>query len=105
VIVGAPNDLMRQIASLMDRLDVPSTRDQKVFVYHLNHGDPNQVMAELQGLFQGGDTTATTSSSAQTSALQQRATENAPTTTSSSSTSETAGGAGGGTTGVGAGSP
>ena len=105
VIVGAPHDLMRQIASLMDRLDVPSTRDQKVFVYHLNHGDPNQVMAELQGLFQGGDTTATTSSSAQTSALQQRATENAPTTTSSSSTSETAGGAGGGTTGVGAGSP
>jgi len=99
VIVGAPNDLMRQIASLMDSLDVPSMRDQKVFVYHLNNSDPNQVMAELEGLFQSSDASASTSSSAQTSALEQRGTKNA--TTSSSTAAGAGGGAGVGTTGGG----
>jgi len=105
VIVGAPSDLMRQIAGLMESLDVPSTRDQKVFVYHLNNGDPNQVMAELQGLFQSSDASAgTTADSTSTSALQQRATKNA-TATSSSSTTGSTGGMAGGTAGDGAGAP
>src|ERR1035437_3631690 len=39
VIVTAAKDLMEQIASMMTDLDVPSARDQKVFVFHMNNGD------------------------------------------------------------------
>ena len=35
VIVTAPKDLMDQIAGMMHDLDVPSQRDQNVYVYHL----------------------------------------------------------------------
>lgn len=98
VIVTAPKDLMEQISSMMNDLDVPSTRDQKVFVYHMNNGDPQQAVQVLQNMFQtsGTSRSGSSSSSSQNSALMQRAQNNATTTSSSgSSSSSSIGGAGG----------
>ena len=101
VIVTAPKDLMEQIAGMMNDLDVPSTRDQKVFVFHMNNGDPQQAVQVLQNMFQSSGTSRSgSSSSSQNSALMQRAQNNASstgTTSSSSGTSmggSTAGGGG-----------
>ena len=71
VIVSAPKDLMDQIAGMMHDLDVTSPRDQNVYVYHLDHGDPNQVVQVLQNTFGNSNTRSTTSS--QQGALQTRA--------------------------------
>ena len=85
VIVTAPKDLMEQIAGMMTDLDVASTRDQKVFVFHLDNADSQQAAEVLQGMFQSSQ--SRNSSSSQNSALQQRAINNATTTSSSSSSS------------------
>lgn len=100
VIVSAPKNLMAQVASIMDSLDVASERDQNVLVYHLNNGDPTAVAAVLQGLFQSSGTSDTTASSSQTSALQQRAANSATTTSSSSTSSTTTTSAAGGSAGA-----
>ena len=95
VIVTAPKDLMLQIANMMNDLDVPSTRDQKVYVFHMNNGDPQQAALVLQNMFQtSGTSRSGGSSSSQNSALMQRAQNNTTSTTStkSSGTSSTAGG-------------
>jgi len=106
VIVTAPKDLMEQIASMMTDLDVPSTRDQKVFVFHMNNGDPQQAAQVLQTMFQSSNNRNSGSGSSQNSALMQRAQNNATTTGSSSSSSSSGfggrssgGGGGGGRTG------
>jgi general secretion pathway protein D len=96
VIVTAPKDLMEQIASMMNDLDVPSTRDQKVYVFHMDNGDPQQALQVLQNMFQTSGSRNSGSSSSQNSALMQRA-QNNTTATSSSTTSGSSGigGAGG----------
>jgi general secretion pathway protein D len=104
VIVTAPKDLMEGIADMMKELDVPSTRDQNVYVFHLNNGDPQEALTVLQNMFQSsGSSRGNSGSSASTqSALQLRAQNTATTTSSSSSTTSssftggTAGGGGGG---------
>ena len=96
VIVTAPKDLMMDIASMMKELDVPSTRDQKVFVFHMNNGDPQQAAQVLQTMFQSGTTSRSGSSSSQNSPLMQRAQNNTTTTSSSSSGSSGFGTSGGG---------
>ena len=101
VIVSAPKEMMLQIARTMDSLDVPSKRDQKVFVYHLDHGDPDQVVAVLNGLFQSGGTTGTATGSSQKSALQQRASTTATTSTTSGTSPGISSGSGGAPTGGG----
>ena len=96
VIVTAPKDLMEQIASMMTDLDVASPRDQKVYVYHLDHGDPNEVAQVLQDTFGGNNSRASTSSTSQ-DALQSRANaaaQAAGNNQSSSSTSTFGGGVG-----------
>jgi general secretion pathway protein D len=103
VIVSAPKDLMEQIAGMMRDLDVPSQRDQKVYVYHLDHGDPNQVVQVLQNAFGGNNARSTAST--QQGALETRANAGATSagnTTSSLGTSGV-GGAGSGTGGSGLG--
>jgi type II secretory pathway component GspD/PulD (secretin) len=99
VIVTASKDLMEEIAGMMEQLDVPSTRDQKVFVYHMNNGDPQQALAVLQNMFQNNSTSSRsgTSSSSQNSALQTRETQNATSGGAGSTTSTTGTGIGGGT--------
>jgi general secretion pathway protein D len=90
VIVTASKDLMEQIGGMMEQLDVPSTRDQKVYVFHMNNGDPQQALQVLQNMFQTSSTSrgggsGSSSSSSQNSALMQREQNNATTTSSSSS--------------------
>jgi general secretion pathway protein D len=86
VIVTAPKDLMSQIASMMTDLDVPSTRDQNVYVFHMNNADPQQAAQVLQNMFQTSGTSRNgSSSSTQNSALMQRAQNNATSTGTSSS--------------------
>ncbi len=97
VIVTASKDLMVEIEGMMTQLDVPSTRDQKVFVYHMNNGDPQQTLQVLQNMFQSSTTSRSgTGSSSQNSALQNRETQNA--TAAGSSTSSSSTGIGTGTT-------
>ncbi len=92
VIVTAPKDLMAQIAVMMTDLDVPSTRDQKVYVFKMNNGDPQEALQVLQNMFQTSGTSRNGgNSSSQNSALMQRAQNNATTTSSSSSGSSTIG--------------
>ena len=94
VIVTAPKDLIDQIASMMTELDVPSTRDQNVYVYHMNNGDPQQALQVLQTMFQSSGTSrsgSTTSGSSSSSALMLRQQNNATTTSSSSSSSGSSG--------------
>src|ERR1035441_10567131 len=72
VIVTAPKDLMGQIASMMTDLDVPSDRDQGVYVFQMKNGDPQEAVQVLQNMFQSSSTSRSgTSSSSQNSALQQ----------------------------------
>jgi type II secretory pathway component GspD/PulD (secretin) len=92
VIVTASKDLMDQIAGMMEQLDVPSSRDQKVFVYHMDNGDPQQALTVLQNMFQNNSTTTSrtgTGTSSQNSALQNRETQNATSAGTGSSTSTT----------------
>jgi type II secretory pathway component GspD/PulD (secretin) len=107
VVVTASKDLMQEIAGMMEQLDVPSTRDQKVFVYHMENGDPQQALTVLQNMFQNNSASSRsgTSSSSQNSALQTRETQNATSGgTGSTTTSGTSTGIGGGTS-RGAGGP
>jgi general secretion pathway protein D len=109
VIVSASKDLMDQIAGMVEQLDVPSPRDQKVFVFHMNNGDPQQAVQILQNMFPSmSGTTASgssTSSSSQNSALQNRAIQNATSMGSTSSSSTTTGFGGSNNRGVGNGTP
>jgi len=91
VIVTAPKDLMEQIAAMMNDLDVPSTRDQKVYVFKMDNGDPQQAAQVLQGMFQNGNSQRSGSGSSQNSALMQRAQNNATQSGSSSSSSSSMG--------------
>ena len=83
VIVTASKDLMDQIAGMMEQLDVASPRDQHVYVYHLDHGDPNEVVQVLQNTFGNNNTRST--SSTQQGALETRA--NAGATSAGNTTS------------------
>jgi type II secretory pathway component GspD/PulD (secretin) len=95
VIVTAPKDLIEEIASMMKDLDVPSDRDQDVYVFQTKNGDAQQMAQVLQGMF-SSSTSRNSSSSSQNSALQQRAQNAATTTSSSSSSGSTFGTPGGG---------
>ncbi len=95
VIVTAPKDLMDQIADMMTDLDVPSTRDQKVFVFQMKNADPQQAAQVLQNMFQSSGSTRTGSGSSQNSPLMQR-TQNNTTSSSSSGSSSGFGTTGGG---------
>jgi type II secretory pathway component GspD/PulD (secretin) len=95
VVVTASKDLMTEIAGMMEQLDVTSTRDQRVFVYHMDNGDPQQALTVLQTMFQNNSTSRSgTSSSSSSSALANRETQNAATIGSSSTTTTTGTGTG-----------
>jgi type II secretory pathway component GspD/PulD (secretin) len=101
VIVTAPKDLMQEISSVVKSLDVPSERDQNVYVFKMNNGDPQQAAQVLQSMFQSSSS-RTTSGSSQNSALQQRAQNNATQQSSSSGSSSSGfGGTGGSRGGLG----
>ena len=104
VIVSGPKDLMEEIAGMMKDLDVPSERDQKVYVFHMNNGDPQQAAQVLQTMFQSSSSSRSgSSSSSTTSPLMQRVQNNSTTTSSSSTSSSGFGGSTGGGGGGGGG--
>jgi type II secretory pathway component GspD/PulD (secretin) len=104
VIVTASKDLMQEIAGMMDQLDVASTRDQKVYVFHMNNADPQQAAQVLQTMFQTSTSTRGSSSSSgassQNSALMVRQQNNASSSSSSTSASTTSSSLGGSSTGA-----
>jgi type II secretory pathway component GspD/PulD (secretin) len=71
VVVTASSDMIPEIDKMMTELDIPSGRDQKVYVRQLKSGDPMADLTMLQNLF-GGNNRTTTS---QSSALQTRETQ------------------------------
>ena len=95
VIVTAPRDLMEQISSMMNELDVSSDRDQGVYVFQMKNGDPQQAVQVLQNMFQTSGTSRSGTGTSQNSALQQRA-QNATTTMGTTTTSSSSSGIGGG---------
>ncbi len=104
VVVTAQKDLMEQIAGMIEQVDVSSDRDQKIFVYHLDHGDPQQAATVLQGMFQGNNSRNNNNRSTTSSALQTRESQNASSIGSSSAATGVGGNrTGGGTTGGGRG--
>ena len=58
LIVTAARDTMFQIAQTVGRLDATDAKKQRVFVYSLEHVDPDTVANVLRGML--GDQTATT---------------------------------------------
>jgi general secretion pathway protein D len=102
VVVTAEKDLMSEIENMINELDVNSSRDQKVYVFHVNNADPQEALQVLQTMFPNNSNSRNaSSSSSQSSPLQTRATQNssnggAPTTTSSSTGIGGGGGGGGG---------
>ncbi|HEY5042688.1 MAG TPA: secretin N-terminal domain-containing protein [Verrucomicrobiae bacterium] len=107
VIVTAPKNLMNEIASMMGDLDVKSDRDQKVSIFPLLNGDPQQVAQVLQSMFSDGSTSGSSTGSSPSSALQTRAQNNTSQmssgTTSSSGIGSTGNGGGSGSQGGGGG--
>jgi general secretion pathway protein D len=103
VVVTAAKDLMDQINGMMAQLDVSSTRDQKVYVFHMNNGDPQQALSVLQTMFQSSTSSRSSSSSSAltTSPLQERQINNASSSSSSVSGATTSSGFGGSSSGGG----
>lgn len=90
VIVMASKDLMTEISGMMDQLDVPSSRDQQVHVYHIANADPQEILQVLQGTFPSSSSTgnrssSSSSSSTEVSSLIQRQVQGATTTSQNSS--------------------
>jgi len=52
LIVSAARDTMVQIAELIGRLDADTSRKQHVYVYKLEHADPDTVAQILQNIFE-----------------------------------------------------
>ena len=90
VIVTASKDLMEQIAGMMEQLDVPSQRDQKVHVVHIDNADSQELLQVLQSTFPQSTTSGSRSSSSsqqtEQSALIQRQEGNAQTVSQTTST-------------------
>ncbi len=95
VIVTASKDLMDQIAGMMEQLDVPSQRDQGVYVFQMKNGDPQQAVQVLQNMFQSSTASrGSTSTTTTQSPLQQRAQTSATTMGTTTTTSSGVGGTG-----------
>jgi general secretion pathway protein D len=100
VIVTAPKDLMDEIGEMMTQLDVPSDRDQNVYVFKMKNGDPQQVAQVLQNMFQsstssrGSSQTTTATGDALQTRINNNTTSTGSTTTGSSGFGGTIGGAG-----------
>ncbi len=101
VIVAAAKDQMKNIAGMISDLDVPSKRDQKVYVFQVNNGDSQQVAQVLQSMFLSGNTSS--GGSSLNSALMQRAQSTATSMGAITTSSFTSGSGGTGTGGGGGG--
>jgi general secretion pathway protein D len=105
VIVTAPKELIEEIAGMMKDLDVPSDRDQDVYVFQMKNGDPQQALQVLQNLFPSSSTSRSggSSSSSQNSLLMQRSVNNNNTMGTTTTTTGIGGSGSGGAGGAGRG--
>ncbi len=72
---------------MIEGLDIPSTRDQQVYTYHMDHGDVLEAQQVLNSMFAGNNSRNSSSSQQQeTSPLIQRNIQNATTVGNTSST-------------------
>lgn len=85
VVVTASKDLMGQIGDVIKELDVPTLRDQQVYVFRMTNADPQQAVQVLQNMFQSQTANRTGMQNQQNSALMQRQLNNNNTMGSSSS--------------------
>ncbi|HUZ06302.1 MAG TPA: secretin N-terminal domain-containing protein [Candidatus Paceibacterota bacterium] len=86
VVVTAAKDMMPEIEKMIDKLDVKSDRDTKVYTVHLDNADPSSVLAALQSAFPSSSTSRSSGSTTQ-SLLQQRPTQMNNSSSSGTSTS------------------
>ncbi|MFZ9854677.1 MAG: secretin N-terminal domain-containing protein [Limisphaerales bacterium] len=89
VVVTASKDLMGQIGDVIKELDVPTLRDQQVYVFKMTNADPQQAVQVLQNMFQSQTANRTGMQNQQNSALMQRQLNNNNTMGSSASGNNT----------------
>ena len=85
IIVSAPKLLMGQIATVVQQLDADAAHKQKVVVYQLKNASAQQVLNNLQTLFQKNSSTSTRTTTTQTDPLESRRTTEAQTQSTTSS--------------------
>jgi len=100
IIISASRDLMEQIALTVGRLDASDSKKQHVYIYTLDHADPDNVAAILRGMF--GVDASNTNSQPTTSRLTERTANGASSdVTDTLNTNSTSSGRGGGSGGGG----
>lgn len=90
LLVSASRDSIASIAEMVGRLDATDARKQHVYVYRLQHADPDSVANVLRTMT--GDATATSNASTATSRLTDRAANGASTEATQSASSSSLGG-------------
>jgi hypothetical protein len=97
LIVTAAKDMMSQIGDMIADVDVDSTRDTEVYTLPIHSGDPYQVAAVLQGLFQANNSSRSTTTPTGTDPLTTRQTQmNSSSSSSTGGFGTTSGGSRGG---------
>lgn len=89
LLVSASRDSIASIAEMVGRLDATDAKKQHVYVYRLQHADPDSVANVLRGMT--GDTTAASNASTATSRLTDRAANGASTEATQSASSSNVG--------------
>jgi len=77
IIVSCSRDMMEQIALTIGRLDASDSKKQHVYIYTLDHADPENVAAILRGMFSVDNSNSASQPS--TSRLTERTTTGAST--------------------------
>lgn len=85
LLVSASRDSITSIAEMIGRLDATDAKKQHVYVYQLQHADPDSVANVLRAMT--GDTTATANAATATSRLTDRAANGASTEATQAATS------------------
>ena len=67
VLVSASHDTMAQIGLTIGRLDSDKAKKQRVYVYTLNHADPDNMATILRGMYTTTNTNGSTNSATQPS--------------------------------------
>ncbi len=76
IIVSSSRDTMEQIALTIGRLDASDSKKQHVYIYTLDHADPDNVASILRGMF-SVDSSSATANQPSTSRLTERTTTGA----------------------------
>lgn len=89
LLISASKDSLTSIAEMIGRLDATDAKKQHVYVYRLQHADPDSVANVLRSMT--GDATATSNAASATSRLTDRAANGASTEATQAATSSSVG--------------